>query len=143
MYCRGFIEDDPKLLFTVLRSAPAHTAVSLKNRLHREMRIFRGNFDGGYLFKIKPPVIQVHGFAQDYFRAHYPLTHKLILPVTESSAWPGEVLLQQPKLYSRAAVFCWAFSQEDSREVNGCIRTIFHPLATLLRSCQTPTDQRQ
>jgi hypothetical protein len=50
-------------------NAPAETAARLKNRLHREMRIFRCDFDGGYLFEIKPPVIQLRGLALDYTRA--------------------------------------------------------------------------
>jgi hypothetical protein len=54
------------LLFAILRSAPADTAVRLKNCLDREMRVFRCDFDGGYLFEIKPAVIQVLGLVLDY-----------------------------------------------------------------------------
>src|SRR5207302_7531682 len=61
-----------------------------KNRLDREIRIFRCDFDGGYLFEIKPSIIQVRGLALHYTRAHYPFTHTFILPVTESPAWRGD-----------------------------------------------------
>src|SRR6266852_5950749 len=79
MQCQRLIENDPDLLFTSFRRAPARPLIRAEDRFDGKTGIFRADFDRGNVSKIKPSMVASR-LSIGWTQTHYPLPHIPILP---------------------------------------------------------------
>src|SRR5260221_3108243 len=78
MQCQRLIENDPDLLFTSFRRAPARPLIRAEDRFDGKTGIFRTDFDRGNVSKIKPSMVASR-LSIGWTHTHYPLPHISIL----------------------------------------------------------------